>query len=153
MAVSLAWSPQAGTPGGFGSRRLAVEFSPGDLPALEEAADRLERSEPSRPVELVGAVVRLKRAVPGATGTVRLRVLGGAEVEEVRVRLDDAEYRVAVEAHLTGRPVRIRGRLERKAGFRRLASPTDLRIADLEEGSGSACSNRSANPRTPRSAA
>ncbi|SEM57532.1 hypothetical protein [Streptacidiphilus jiangxiensis] len=131
--ISLHWSAQVGPPPGFGSRRPAVEFSPGDLPALEAAAARLERSEPAVDVELTGAVVRLKRAVPGGEGVVRLRVLSGAEVDEVRIRLGDADYRVAVGAHLDGTAVRVRGRLERKGGFRRLGAAHDVTVVDLDD--------------------
>ncbi|MGW6913624.1 hypothetical protein ACWGB8_07380 [Kitasatospora sp. NPDC054939] len=131
--LAVAWSAVAGTPGGFGDRRIALEFSPGDLPALDEAADLLERIEPAVAVTLTGLVVRLKRADPTGSGTVRLRVLGGAEVAEVRVRLADPAYRLAAEAHLTGTPVRISGRLERRGGFRRLAHPHALEACGLEE--------------------
>ncbi|WP_370079214.1 hypothetical protein [Streptacidiphilus sp. MAP12-16] len=132
--VALSWAAAVGVPDGFANRRLHLEFSPGDLPALEAAAERLERSEPAVEVELTGAVVRLKRQVPGGDGVVRLRVLTGAEVDEVRVRLEEAAYRIAVESHLAGVPVRLRGRLERKGGFRRLSDPVDLAPVELEAG-------------------
>jgi hypothetical protein len=131
--ITLDWSAQVGPPPGFGSRRPSVEFSPGDLPALEDAAARLERSEPAVDVELTGAVVRLKRPVPGGEGVVRLRVLSGADVDEVRVKLADADYRVAAVAHLDGTPIRLRGRLERKGGFRRVAGAHDVTPVDLDE--------------------
>ncbi|MBF9068636.1 hypothetical protein [Streptacidiphilus fuscans] len=131
--VGLHWSAQVGVPHGFGNRRLVVDFSPGDLPALEAAAARLERSEPAVDVALTGAVVRLKRAVPGAEGVVRLRVLSGADVEEVRVRLGDRDYRTAVTAHLEGAPVRLRGLLERKGGFRKITGARDVAIVELDE--------------------
>ncbi|KJY38991.1 hypothetical protein [Streptomyces sp. NRRL S-495] len=130
---TVAWSAAAGTPGGFGDRRTAVEFSPGDLPALAEAAELLERLEPAVAVTLVGLVVRLKRADPAGPGSVRLRVLGGAEVDEVKVRLPDAAYRLAAEAHLAGTPVRIGGRLERRGGFRRLTRPSGPEPCGLED--------------------
>ncbi|OKI31157.1 hypothetical protein A6A07_01870 [Streptomyces sp. CB03911] len=131
--VSVAWSAAVGTPGGFGDRRIALEFSPGDLPALEEAAELLERIEPAVAVTVVGVVVRLKRGGPAGPGSVRLRVLSGAEVAEVKVRLDDRGYRLAAEAHLTGVPVRVGGRLERRGGFRKLARPHDLELVRLED--------------------
>ncbi|GAA1384907.1 hypothetical protein GCM10009639_06900 [Kitasatospora putterlickiae] len=130
---TVAWSAAAGTPGGFGDRRIAVEFSPGDLPALGEAAELLERIEPAVAVTVVGLVVRLKRADPAGPGGVRLRVLGGAEVDEIKVRLPDPAYRLAAEAHLSGTPVRLSGRLERRGGFRRLTRPTGLEPCGLED--------------------
>ncbi|MFJ6620271.1 hypothetical protein ACIQOW_22175 [Kitasatospora sp. NPDC091335] len=130
----VAWSPAAGTPGGFGDRRIDLDFSPGDLPALAEAADLLERSEPAVAVTVVGVVTRLKRADPTGRGSVRLRVLAGAEVRELRLRLPDPDYRLAAEAHLAGLPVRVRGRLDRNDGFRRLAGPHGLEFCAWEEG-------------------
>jgi hypothetical protein len=130
--IALSWAAAIGAPRDFANRRVQLEFSPGDLPALEAAAERLERSEPAVEVELTAAVVRLKRSVPGGEGQVRLRVLSGIEVDEVRVRLDEAGYRTAVEAHLSGAPVRLRGRLERKGGFRRLSDPGGLVALELD---------------------
>ncbi len=60
-------------------------------------------------------------------------MLSGAEVSEVRVRLDDRAYRLAAEAHLAGAPVQVSGRLERRGGFRKLGHPRDLRPVRLEE--------------------
>jgi hypothetical protein len=131
--VALAWSVEAGPPHGFGGRSLLVEFTPGDLPALEEAADLLVHSEPAVDVVITGAVVRLKRPAAGGEGQIRLAVLEGADVAEVRVRLDDEDYRTAVEAHLAGVPIRLAGRLERKGGFRRLVRPHGLAPAPLDE--------------------
>ncbi|MBV2155551.1 hypothetical protein [Kitasatospora sp. SUK 42] len=132
--LTVAWSPAAGTPGGFGDRRIELDFSPGDLPALAEAADLLERIEPAVDVTVVGLVVRLKRADPAGPGTVRLRVLGGAEVRELKLRLPDPDYRLAAEAHLAGAPVRVSGRLDRRDGFRTLTRPHGLELRGWEEG-------------------
>jgi hypothetical protein len=130
--VTLAWSPEVGVPRGFGNRPLRLEFSPGDLPALEEAGQRLEHSEPAVEVLVTGVVVRLKRPAAGGPGVVRLRVLAGADVDEVRVRLEERDYVTAVRAHLGGAPVRLAGRLEPKGGFRRLGQPRELVILRLD---------------------
>ncbi|MER7584932.1 hypothetical protein [Kitasatospora sp. NPDC097691] len=132
--LTVAWSPAAGTPGGFGDRRIVLDFSPGDLPALTEAADLLERIEPAVAVTVVGVVTRLKRADPAGPGSVRLRILAGAEVRELKLRLPDPDYRLAAEAHLAGLPVRVSGRLERHGGFRRLTRPHGLEPCGWEEG-------------------
>ncbi|MFJ6213648.1 hypothetical protein ACIQGZ_10020 [Streptomyces sp. NPDC092296] len=130
--IALAWSPAAGPPRGFADRPLELEFSPGDLPALAAAAERLERSEPAVEVRITGAVVRLDRPRPDGAGTVRLRVLSGAEVAEVAAGLDEAAYRVAARAHLAGVPLRLSGRLERRGGFRRLTRARDLAPCELD---------------------
>ncbi|MEU8927158.1 hypothetical protein AB0D10_40630 [Kitasatospora sp. NPDC048545] len=131
--LTVAWSPAVGTPGGFGDRRIVLDFSPGDLPALTEAAELLERIEPAVVVTVVGVVTRLKRADPAGQGAVRLRVLAGAEVRELKLRLSDPDYRLAAEAHLAGLPVRVSGRLESRGGFRRLTRPEGFELRDWED--------------------
>ncbi|HEY9369835.1 hypothetical protein [Streptomyces sp.] len=124
--IALEWAPAAGAPEGCAVRPEPVEFSPGDLPALREAGARYMTDEPSMPVRITGAVVRMRRSGPRGEGTVRLRVLAGAEVPHVRVALDEEAYRTAVHAHLVGLPIRVVGRLERRGGFRRLTDASGV---------------------------
>ncbi|MEU8775761.1 hypothetical protein [Streptomyces sp. NPDC048606] len=131
--ITLAWAPAAGVPAGCAARPEPVEFSPGDLPVLRDAAQRYTHNEPAVPVRIVGAVVRMRRAGAGGGGTVRLRVLAGAEVPRVRVALDEEAYRTAVHAHLAGLPVRVAGRLQRRGGFRRLTDAADVTPVPLDE--------------------
>ncbi|MFF9843209.1 hypothetical protein [Streptomyces sp. NPDC013740] len=131
--ISLAWSPAAGTPEGCASRPEPVEFSPGDLPALREAGTRYLAGEPSVPVRITGAVVRMRRSGPRGEGTVRLRVLAGAEVGHIRVTLDEEAYRTAGHAHLVGLPIRLVGRLESRGGFRRLTDATGVVPVQVDE--------------------
>ncbi|GAB1334575.1 hypothetical protein ACE1SV_11650 [Streptomyces sp. E-15] len=133
--VAVAWAPGAGVPDGCAPSAEPVEFSPGDLPVLREAAARYLRDEPSVPVRVTGTVVRMHRAGPGGEGTVRLRVLAGAEVPHLRVTLGEEDYRIAGHAHLAGVPVRVHGRLERRGGFRRLTGARGVipvRVDDSE---------------------
>ncbi|MBL1096522.1 hypothetical protein [Streptomyces coffeae] len=131
--VALEWSPAAGAPPGFALRPEPVEFSPGDLPGLREAGARYVRDEPSVAVRLTGAVVRLRRTGPGGPGTVRLRVLAGADVAQVRIVLEEDDYRVAGHAHLVGLPIRVSGRLESRGGFRRLTGATGVTPVQVDE--------------------
>ncbi|MGP3684852.1 hypothetical protein ACTVZO_09075 [Streptomyces sp. IBSNAI002] len=131
--VALAWAPAAGVPAGCAARPEPVEFSPGDLPVLREAAARYTRTEPAVQVRIAGAVVRMRRSAAGGGGTVRLRVLAGAEIPYVRAALDEESYRVAGHAHLVGLPVRVSGRLQRRGGFRRLSDVTDVTPVPLDE--------------------
>ena len=110
-----------------------VEFSPGDLPALRAAGARYLAEEPSVPVRITGAVTRLRRSGPRGEGTVRLRVLAGAEVPHVRMTLDEESYRLAGQAHLLGLPVRVRGRLESRGGFRRLTGAYGVTPVQVDE--------------------
>ncbi|MFJ9812394.1 hypothetical protein ACIRTB_29665 [Streptomyces sp. NPDC101158] len=132
-SVALEWSPAAGTPEGCAARPEPVEFSPGDLPALREAGNRYLTDEPSVPVRITGAVVRMRRSGPRGGGTVRLRVLAGAEVGHVRVSLDEEGYRTAGHAHLVGLPIRVVGRLESRGGFRRLTDATGVVPVQVDE--------------------
>lgn len=131
--VALAWAPAAGVPAGCAARPEPVEFSPGDLPVLREAAARYTRDEPAVAVRVAGSVVRMRRSAPGGGGTVRLRVLAGAEIPYVRVVLDEESYRVAGHAHLVGLPIRVSGRLQRRGGFRRLTDAADVTPVPLDE--------------------
>ncbi|MGI5351151.1 hypothetical protein ACQEU8_23655 [Streptomyces sp. CA-250714] len=133
VRITLAWSRTAGTPQGCPPRPLPVVFTPGDLPALELAGRHYTRAEPSVPVRLTGTVVRLRRARPDGPGSVRLDVLAGAEVTQVRARLDEEGYRRAVHAHLAGLPLRIAGLLESRGGFRRLSGAYDIAPVPVPE--------------------
>jgi hypothetical protein len=46
----------------------------------------------------------------------------------VRVRLTPQDYLAAIEAHRNGRPVRLRGTLERKGRLWILSNPTDFSV-------------------------
>lgn len=131
--IALAWSPAGGVPQGCAARPEPVEFSPGDLPALREAGARYLRAEPSVPVRITGAVVRMRRSGPRGEGTVRLRVLAGAEVPHVRAVLDEESYRTAGHAHLVGLPIRVVGRLESRGGFRRLSDASGVVPVQVDE--------------------
>lgn len=131
--VALEWAPAAGAPEGCAARPEPVEFSPGDLPALREASARYLTDEPSVPVRITGAVVRMRRSGARGDGTVRLRVLGGAEVPHVRVTLGEEAYRTAVHAHLVGLPISVVGRLESRGGFRRLTDASGVVPVQVDE--------------------
>ncbi|GGR79879.1 hypothetical protein GCM10010269_18960 [Streptomyces humidus] len=124
--IAVEWSPAAGVPADCAAGGEPVEFSPGDLSVLREAGARYLREEPSVTVRITGTVVRLRRSGPRGEGSVRLRVLAGAEIPHLRLTLDEEAYRVAGEAHLCGLPVRVRGRLESRGGFRRLTGAREV---------------------------
>ncbi|MFJ4471249.1 hypothetical protein ACIP2X_27725 [Streptomyces sp. NPDC089424] len=131
--VAVEWAPGAGPPEGGAGRGEAVEFSPGDLPVLREAGARFLREEPSVPVRITGEVVRMRRSERRGEGTVRLRVLAGAEIPHVRLTLDEEDYRIAGQAHLVGLPVRVHGRLESRGGFRRLTGASGVVPVQVDE--------------------
>ncbi|KMS81012.1 hypothetical protein ACH49_05540 [Streptomyces leeuwenhoekii] len=127
--------PGRRVPEGCSAGAEPVEFSPGDLPVLREAGARYLRAEPSVPVRITGTVVRMSRSGPAGAGTVRLRVLAGADVPHVRTTLDEEAYRIAGHAHLMGLPVRVHGRLESRGGLRRLTGAggvAPVRLDDAE---------------------
>ncbi|WP_223778937.1 hypothetical protein [Streptomyces sp. 135] len=132
--IAVEWAPGAQVPEGCAAYAEPVEFSPGDLTVLREAGARYLRDEPSVPVRITGTVVRMRRSSPGGEGTVRLRVIGGAEIPHVRMTLDEESYRVAGHAHLVGLPIRVHGRLESRGGFRRLTGATGVVPVQVDEG-------------------
>ncbi|MDQ0989843.1 hypothetical protein [Streptomyces sp. V3I7] len=131
--VTVEWAPAAGVPQGCAARAEPVEFSPGDAPALRAAGSRYLHAEPSVPVRITGTVVRLRRSGPRGPGTVRLRVIAGAEVPDVRATLDEGAYETAGRAHLAGLPVRVSGRLESRGGFRRLTGAFGVAVLEVDE--------------------
>ncbi|MGV9243697.1 hypothetical protein [Streptomyces sp. NPDC003710] len=131
--IAVEWAPAAGVPEGGAPPAEPVEFSPGDLPVLREAGARYLREEPSVPVRITGAVVRLRRSGPRGEGAVRLRVIAGAEVPHVRMTLDEEAYRTAGHAHLAGLPVRVQGRLESRGGFRRLVDACEVAPVQVDD--------------------
>ncbi|MET7680867.1 hypothetical protein [Streptomyces sp. NPDC005423] len=131
--VAVAWAPAAGVPEGCAAAGEAVEFSPGDLPALREAGARYLRDEPSTPVCVTGSVVRMRRSSPRGEGSVGLQVITGAEVPHLRMVLDEDAYRTAGHAHLLGLPVRVHGRLESRGGFRRLTGARGVVPVQVDE--------------------
>ncbi|HET9379630.1 MAG TPA: hypothetical protein VFP69_02210, partial [Streptomyces sp.] len=131
--VAIAWAPAVKVPDDCAACAGPVEFTPGDLPVLREAGARYLREEPSEPVRITGAVVRMRRSGPRGPGAVRLRVLAGADVAHVRVTLDEEAYRVAGHAHLVGMPVRVQGRLESRGGFRRLTGAGAVQPVQVDD--------------------
>ncbi|MFC6065642.1 hypothetical protein [Streptomyces ochraceiscleroticus] len=135
VRIVIEWSPAEGAPPGCPARPEPVEFTPGDLPALRQAAQQYVRDEPSLAVRVTGTVVRMRRERPDGAGAVRLRVLAGADVAQVRVALGEEDYRIAGHAHLLGLPVRVTGRLESRGGFRRITGAggvTPVQVDDAE---------------------
>ena len=131
--IAVEWAPAAGVPEGCATPAEPVEFSPGDLPVLREAGARYLREEPSVAVRITGTVVRMRRSAPRGDGTVRLRVIAGAEIPHVRMTLDEEAYRIAGHAHLLGLPVRVHGRLESRGGFRRLTGASGVAPVQVDE--------------------
>ena len=130
--IAVEWAPAAGVPDDCAAAE-PFEFSPGDLPALREAGARFLREEPSVPVRITGTVVRMGRSGPRGDGSVRLRVIAGAEIPHLRLTLDEEAYRIAGHAHLVGLPVRVHGRLESRGGFRRLTGATGVVPVQVDE--------------------
>ncbi|MCQ8772152.1 hypothetical protein [Streptomyces telluris] len=134
IRITLHWAPAVGPPDGFAARPEPVAFAPADLPVLREAGARYIRDEPPVAVQLTGVVVRMRREDRGGPGTVRLRILAGADVPQVRATLDEDDYRIAGHAHLLGMPVRMSGRLESRGGFRRLVDARDVMPVRVDDG-------------------
>jgi hypothetical protein len=105
---------------------------------ITRAAARSLRAQPvMREEQVFGRVVRLQsQADPSdllsPTGE-REVVIQWSDEElgdiQVRVRLTPQDYLAAIEAHRNGRPVRLRGTLERRGRLWILSNPTDFSVA------------------------
>lgn len=100
---------------------------------LREAGARYLREEPSMPVRITGAVVRMRRSGRAARAPYGCGSSPAAEVPHVRMTLDEESYRIAGQAHLVGLPVRVHGRLESRGGFRRLTNADGIAPVQVDE--------------------
>ncbi len=131
--VAVSWAPAAGVPEGCVAPPSRWSSHPATCPCSWRPGRRYQCAEPSVTVTVTGAVVRMHRPEPRGEGTVRLRVLAGAEVGHVRVTLGEEHYRIAGHAHLLGLPVRLRGRLRSRGGFRRLTGVQEVAPVQVDE--------------------
>jgi hypothetical protein len=108
LNISLRWSWLRPEP------PLAVSFGPELVRNLRAGGAHLRFRKPMTNFHLVGQVIRLEHFPHEENGTIGvLGFVGLGEPEDVAVTLNDADYKVAVEAHQTGVPVVCVGELKR----------------------------------------
>jgi hypothetical protein len=107
--VNFSWSSEH--PLAFESRPATIE--PDYAPILEEASRYLKRNAEQPPVELVGAVIGLRRPEGAETGRVTLVAFLDGKPKTVAVELAAGTYDIAIQAHQQQRMVVCEGVLVR----------------------------------------
>jgi hypothetical protein len=107
--VNFTWSPEH--PLAFEPKPAKIE--PDFAPILEEASRYLKRNAEQPPVELVGAVIGLRRAEGAETGRVTLVAFLDGKPKTVGIELTPGDYDVAIQAHQQQRMVVCEGVLVR----------------------------------------
>jgi hypothetical protein len=131
FSFSPEWPPEADLPA-----RTDLQVGPRHVEITRDAARSLRTAPTTRAEILFGRIVRLQtEADPSDLITVaesrEVVILWSAEDLgdiQVRVLLTPADYLVAIEAHRTGRPVRIAGTLEKRGRRWVLSNPSGITI-------------------------
>jgi hypothetical protein len=131
FSFSPEWPPEADLP-----VRADLQVGPRHVEITRDAARSLRTAPTTRAEILFGRIVRLQtEADPSDLITVaesREAVIQWSAEDlgdiQVRVLLTPADYLVAIEAHRTGRPVRIAGTLEKRGRRWVLSNPSGITI-------------------------
>lgn len=118
----------------FASRRpvrrdapRSVTFSADTVPTLREAAARLRDEARYPATEVQGPVWQLKRPTTSGSGEAVLRADVDGRMGSVKLRLEEADYARAIDAHRDGSLLRCTGDLQREGRSWVLLYPRDLR--------------------------
>jgi hypothetical protein len=109
-----------------------VAVEPDFAPVLEEASRFLKRTA-QLPVQLVGAVIGLRRAEGAETGRVTLIAFLDGKPKTVALELGPNEYDLAIQAHQLQRTVTCQGELVRLGRTNVLTNMTYFRMAPEQE--------------------
>lgn len=111
LQMQFAWAASRPPPEGVPT---LVQLDAGLSAVLQEGA-RLLRDIGSTPgFEVVGAVIRLERDVPGQGGVVVVAAEVDGQQRKIRIAMDKDEYELAIRAHRDGQLLRCEGELVRK---------------------------------------
>lgn len=103
-----------------------VSFDSADLPVVREAIAYLRQLGPFDSELVSGIISRLTREKNDEIGTIVIEGEARNEKRNVHVELPDDQYDLAVEAHRTRQPVRIRGTLYKRGRSWVLSDPGQL---------------------------
>lgn len=127
LQVTIEWAssrrPKAKTP-------TSVAFEPALLPVMSEAVTHLRQLGPFDDEMVQGFVSRLIRGNDDEIGTIVIEGEARDVRRNVHVELPDDQYGIAVDAHRTRRPVRIRGTLFKRGRSWILSNPGQLQFED-----------------------
>lgn len=116
--------------------RSRFRFSPTDADILHEAARQYRKRQPPTAVpetELAGFVRKLERAEGLTEGTVVLHTKVQGRQRSVKVRLDEAEYHQAIDAHRQNWTAVVAGNLESTANQSRLSNARLVKVINSGE--------------------
>lgn len=123
VQVSVEWAssrpPTAQAP-------PTIAFEAASLPVMKEAVNHLRALGPFEDELVEGIVSHLIRGKQDEIGTIVIEGEARGEKRNVHVELPDEQYDVAVEAHRTKQPVRIRGTLFKQGRSWVLSDPGQL---------------------------
>ena len=110
------------------SRQTVIEAR--DSVVLAKVAKVFKAAPPATNVELAGEVSSLDNSTSNPTRLIRLDVKAGSDVAHARVRLSQAQYASAVEAHATFKWLAVRGKLEKDGRDFWLYDVEDVSLVD-----------------------
>jgi hypothetical protein len=126
VGVNFSWSPEHPIP--F-QPRPPVAIEPDFAPVLEEASRFLKRNAEQPPVELVGAVIGLRRPEGAETGRATLVTFLDGKPKTVTLELAAHDYDLAIQAHQLQRMVVCEGVLVRMGRANVLTKMTRFTMA------------------------
>jgi hypothetical protein len=129
VGVNFSWSPEHPLP--FEPRPATIE--PDFAPILEEASRYLKRNAEQPPVEIIGAVIGLRRPEGAETGRVTLVAFLDGKPKTVAVELAAGNYDIAIQAHQQQRMVICEGVLVRMGRSSVLTKMTRFELAPEPE--------------------
>ena len=106
------------------SRRGAIRFFEPDAQHLDAASRLFREFEPQPNAQLVGAVVRLRRAESDSDGNITLRAEVEGQPRSVTADLNPLDYSLAIQAHRDKAAIIATGTLERIGERWRLLNPS-----------------------------
>ncbi|WP_062516433.1 hypothetical protein [Demequina gelatinilytica] len=106
------------------------EFDPADASELSRAATFLASAAQPREVTLIGPVTLLSRDPDTDEQVVRIHAVDGRETRKARVRLDDEQYEIALDAHRADKPLVVTGTLEKEGHSFWLYNPTSIAVVE-----------------------
>lgn len=105
-----------------------LSFDSADLPVVREAVSHLRQLGPFDDELVAGIVSRLTREKDDEIGTIVIEGETRGEKRKVHVELPDDQYDLAVQAHKTRQPIRIRGTLYKRGRSWVLSDPGQLSL-------------------------
>jgi hypothetical protein len=112
---------------------VRVMLDSDSIPLIEEAARQFRETTSTDDFEVEGTVTRLDRGPAATEGDVTITGYVEGQMRRVSLRLEEATYRQAIQAHEERRPVRCTGELVREGHGYRLQNPRHFEMLPGED--------------------